>query len=189
MNIDGSSDERPAEGTASEGARLGELIDHIETRHHTFMRREFPRLQALLEKAQAQQGGRYGMVLSALREHLGALSSETELHLLKEEQVLFPYIRQLEYHARRGGRKPARQDDGFAELKHDHENASDLLARIRRVTGNYAVPDDACEALRTLYDGLDAMEADLQPHIVLEDNVLFPLAIELQRSMAVSKGT
>ena len=66
------------------------------------------------------------------------------------------------------------------QMEHEHESAGAALAQIRKVTGGYALPDDACPTFRALYEELERMESDLHQHIHLENNILFPRAIELE---------
>ena len=66
---------------------------------------------------------------------------------------------------------------GIRQLEHEHDSAGGLLVKLREVTGNYTLPQDACPTFAALYEGLQEMEADLHQHIHLENNILFPRAI------------
>ena len=66
-------------------------------------------------------------------------------------------------------------------LEKEHENAGQLLAKLRKATDNYTLPPDACPTFKALYDGLQQMEADLHQHIHLENNILFPRVLDLER--------
>jgi regulator of cell morphogenesis and NO signaling len=106
------------------------------------------------------------------------------MHLLKEEQVLFPCIRGIEAHAREGGPEPVTEcvtvRNPIRQMKLEHTNAGQALDRMRGLASGYRPPEDACESFRALYEGLQALEADLHEHIHLENNILFPRAIELE---------
>ena len=65
-------------------------------------------------------------------------------------------------------------------MEHEHDNAGNALAKIRELTADYRLPEDACNTFRALYDGLQALEGDLHEHIHLENNILFPKAVDLE---------
>ena len=106
---------------------------------------------------------------------------------MKEEQILFPYIRQIEAYANRNGPKPEVHCGSVAnpitQMEFEHDNAGNALVEMRKLTDNYARPEDACKTFDALYEGLAAMEADLHEHIHLENNILFPKAIELEHGV------
>jgi regulator of cell morphogenesis and NO signaling len=162
-------------------ASLTRLIDHIERRHHTYMKTNLPRLRNLAAKVLEVHGPRHGDVLRPLLETFDGLKAEIEEHLFKEERILFPVVRQFEAHAG-GGPEPVFHcgsiDNPIRQMRHEHENAGAALERMRRLTSDYRVPDDACESFRALYEGLEALEDDLHQHIHLENNILFPKAGE-----------
>lgn len=169
------------------GESLTDLADHIEDRHHSFMREQLPRISRLLEKVTAAHGDRHGAMLKRLSDTFGALREEIEMHLQKEEQVLFPYVRAMEAYDDAGGPQPVihcitvRNPVGQMELEHDH--AGEALQQMRQITGDYDPPSDACEAFRALYDALGDLEADLHQHIHLENNILFPRAVRLEEEI------
>ena len=103
---------------------------------------------------------------------------------MKEEEILFPYIRQIEAYANGSGSKPQAHCGTVAnpitQMEHEHENAGHALESMRKLTNNYVVPDDGCTTFATLYEGLAAMEDDLHEHIHLENSILFPKAVELE---------
>jgi len=103
---------------------------------------------------------------------------------MKEEQVLFPYIVALEsYHREEAARPQAPFGtirNPVRQMEHEHETAGNALTGLREVTGDYSLPDDACPTFETLYQELERFEGDLHQHIHLENNILFPRAIELE---------
>jgi len=157
-----------------------DLVEHIEATHHVYMKQALPRLGDLFAKALEAHGPRHGDMLTALQTTFRALRSEIEMHLMKEEQILFPYIRQMEASVGKTGRVPPMHcgtvQNPIRQMVTEHENAGEALARMRAVTADYALPGDACPTFRALFDGLREMEADLHEHIHLENNILFPLA-------------
>ncbi len=166
-------------------ASATELADHIEERHHTFMRQQLPRIADLLDTVIAAHGEAHGDMLRALRGTYDGLRSEIEMHLMKEEQVLFPYIRQVERYVEEGGTRPQIHcitvQNPVTQMRHEHENAAQALEQMRALTDDYALPDDACAKFAALYDALNAVEKDLHRHIHLENNILFPQAVELEQ--------
>jgi regulator of cell morphogenesis and NO signaling len=101
--------------------------------------------------------------------------------LLKEEGVLFPSIVAAEAHRQGGPEGPAAYIESagnlIRQMEREHERAGAVLARIRTVTGDFVLPDDACPTFRALYEELEHLEEDLHQHIHLENNILFPRAI------------
>ena len=161
-------------------ASLTDLVDHIESAHHVFMKQALPRLGDLFAKVLEAHGPKHGDMLTALQTTFQALRSEIEMHLMKEEQILFPYIRQMEASVGKTGRVPPMHcgtvQNPIRQMVAEHENAGEALAQMRSVTRDYALPEDACPTFRALFEGLREMEADLHEHIHLENNILFPRA-------------
>lgn len=163
---------------------LTELISHIEQRHHTFMRQQLPRLTDLLEKVFAAHKQRHGQMLASLGKVLAALRSDVEMHLVKEEQILFPYIRQIEAYEQDRGTAPQIHcgsiQNPIRQMEYEHDEVAAALAQMHRLTDDFKLPADACNSFRELYDGLRDLETDLHEHIHLENNILFPRTVELQ---------
>ena len=165
-------------------ATLAELADHIEAKYHAFMKEQLPRLSLMLAKVKKAHGDNHGQMLTELEDVYLSLREEIEMHLMKEEQILFPYIRQIEAYANGSGPKPQVHCGSVArpitQMEHEHESAGHALEQMRKLTNNYAVPDDGCATFAALYEGLAAMEDNLHEHIHLENSILFPKAIELE---------
>lgn len=166
---------------------LTALIDHILERYHKTLTEELPRLEALAEKVASVHGANHPDTLPPLRDTFRALKAELESHLEKEERVLFPYVRELETAAR--GLRPAYSvplglaSGAIGVMEREHEVAGLALTTIHRLTGGYRPPDDACGSFRALYAGLEIFEADLHSHIHLENNILFPRAMGMERKL------
>ncbi|MFW6161286.1 MAG: iron-sulfur cluster repair di-iron protein [Planctomycetota bacterium] len=162
---------------------LTDLIGYVESTHHGYLRAQLPRLDSLFGRVLEAHGERHGDVLRPLYAVFWGLRAEMEQHLMKEEQMLFPYLRHLDAAAREDGPRPqfpcGHVGGPIAQMRHEHENAGQALAKCRELTGDYTLPDDACESFSALYDGLQALEADLHEHIHLENNILFPRALAL----------
>lgn len=168
-------------------ASLTELIEHILSTHHAFMKRELPRIDSLLDKVSAAHGKQHGQLLHDLADTFQGLREEIEQHLFKEEQILFPMIMAMEAFMQGTGERPLSHcgtvQNPIRQMEHEHENAGQALARMRELTHNYQLPADACMTFGTLYEALEAMEKDLHEHIHLENNILFPSAVELETAM------
>jgi regulator of cell morphogenesis and NO signaling len=163
---------------------LKELSAHIVERYHGYAKRELPRLAALAEKVQGRHGHMYPE-LHQLREVVDALTSEMSTHMLKEEQVLFPRICVIEQSAKNGtDLEPAFFGALINPIRHmmsDHDDTGHLLQSIREATHGYKLPEKACMSFQALYHGLVDFEKDTHRHIHLENNVLFPRALDLEK--------
>jgi len=174
----------PAETPAAvQSGTLSTLIDYILDTHHTFTRDEMQRIEALAEKVCAKHGANHPELLG-VRSVFAGLCAELRPHMLKEEMVLFPYIKQLEQSVASGAR-PAPAPFGTAAnpirvMLREHDAAGRILREMRAASGDYVVPADACISFRTLYEALEAFEKDLHQHIHLENNVLFPRVLKLE---------
>jgi len=166
---------------------LGELADHIERTHHAFMKQQMPRLVGLLDKTLQTHGHRHGHMLKKLKNAFISLKTDIDMHLVKEERILFPLIRQMDAYRQGQGPVPDVHCGTVAhpigQMEFEHEQAGRFLARIRTITSDFQLPDEACETFHALYEGLRDLEADLHEHIHLENNVLFPKAVEAEAQM------
>jgi regulator of cell morphogenesis and NO signaling len=160
-------------------AELSGLVDHIVAKHHAYVRQELPRLELLLNKVASKHSEKHPE-LKRVQIVFGTMRDELNSHLLKEEQILFPYIKELEFST--ASRRPmfgsVRNPIHMMEIEHD--SAGDALRELRQLTGEYTAPEEGCFSYKTLYQGLSEFEADLHQHIHLENNILFPRAIELE---------
>jgi len=168
-------------------ATLAELAKHIVARHHEYVRQEIQRLIPLCAKVVGVHGKNHPE-LEKIQSSFLALSKELTAHLMKEERMLFPYIEQLEL-AANSGRHPGASPFGTVKnpvrmMMMEHDSAGELLRKMREVSKNYDLPADACMSFQMLYRALQEFEADLHQHIHLENNILFPRAVELEAEAA-----
>ena len=165
-------------------APLAELIQHIVATHHAYLRREMPAIETRLEKVYRIYNQRYGPTLTGLPEVFAGLRAELEMHLQKEETILFPAIADDEAAVKTG--KPLPQVPfgtivrPIQMMEAEHESAGLALAKIREITRSFELPEYACVTYRALMSGLEEMERDLHMHIHLENNILFPRAQDLE---------
>jgi len=167
-------------------APLAVLIRRIVDGYHAELREELPRLGAMIQKVLDAHGARHPE-LASLATTFRALREELEMHMVKEERVLFPYVEKLESLAATGQPLTASPFGSIAApigmMEHEHDDAGRALARMRELTGGYTAPEDACNTFRGLYHGLAHLETELHAHIHLENNVVFPRAARLEKSL------
>lgn len=173
-------------------ASVAELTRHIIDDHHGYVRRESLRLISILVKVIERHGAAHPEVKS-IQDLFHALAGELSLHMMKEENVLFPYLAQME--AALNERRPvlpaifASVAMPISRMLADHDDSGALTARIRSLSGGFAAPTDACPTYRALYQGLEDFERDLHQHIHLENNILFPRALDMERKEGAYAGT
>lgn len=170
-------------------ASLADLMAHILNRHHRYVREEAPRLEALAQKVVSRHGQSHPE-LAGIQETFGALAQELFAHMMKEERVLFPFIEQMETSFRTGGPSPTgcfpTVEFPIARMLAEHDDAGALTSRIRELSCGFQAPEGACTSYRGLYHALEGFERDLHHHIHLENNVLFPRAVKMERSLQES---
>jgi regulator of cell morphogenesis and NO signaling len=151
------------------------LIDYLEATHHKYIRETAPLLIEYTQKMVRAHGEDCAEVkpLAAL---VQALVDDLTPHLYKEEQILFPAIKALSQGEHVNGCF-GHIGNPINAMEHEHREADDLLQQIRTLTADYKVPDQACYTWRTCYQTLAEFDADLQAHIQLENQVLFPKAL------------
>jgi regulator of cell morphogenesis and NO signaling len=158
---------------------LAELADHIEQTHHAFLRSELPRLDAMTEKVASVHGDRQPR-LRQVRQTFLALAQELSPHMMKEERILFPMVRQLEASETVPRFHCGTLANPIRQMEFDHDQAGSALERLRELTDGYTAPEWACNTYRAMMDALAQLEGDLHQHIHKENNVLFPRALEME---------
>ena len=160
------------------------LTDYIVNRHHAYVRKTIPEITAYAEKVAKVHGKRHPETVEMFY-NWKALAGELEPHLMKEENILFPYIKKL---AKAEENQPLRPPFGTVQnpvhmMEIEHDDAGELMRTIRTLSSDFTPPEDACTTYRVLFSLLEAFEGDLHEHIHLENNVLFPKAIELEAKL------
>jgi regulator of cell morphogenesis and NO signaling len=162
------------------------LVDYILQNHHTYVKRTIPQLEALLAKVESVHGNEHPEI-HAIHTCFVSLAEELLGHMQKEEQMLFPIIKQLVKHKDSGeaiGSFPFQTiRNPIAVMENEHAGAGEDMENIRRLTNNFNPPADACQSYRLLYKLLEEFEDDLHQHVHLENNLLFPKAIELEKGI------
>jgi regulator of cell morphogenesis and NO signaling len=159
------------------------LIQHIVRTHHQQVRRELPRLAQMAHKLADKHGERAPEPVR-IETLLEDLHAEMFAHLEKEEQILFPFI------ARMGDEAPGSGSAALACFRtvsqpismmvQEHESAQALVAKMRQLTSDFQAPEWACTTHLALYSGLRGFESDLRQHVHVENDLLFPRAIEME---------
>jgi len=168
-------------GEAPEWAHLdpGALVDHLESTHHAYLHAELPRLDALAAKVASVHGARHPELIEVLAD-VKDLADDLEPHLMKEERVLFPMIRELSVADGPVATHCGSVRRPVAVMMAEHETTGRLLERLRAHTGGFSVPADGCASYRALYEGLAELEADTHLHVHKENNVLFPAVVAME---------
>jgi regulator of cell morphogenesis and NO signaling len=168
-----------------QAAPLSDLIAPIKSTHHKFVRGEIERLGPPFDKVCSAHEKNHPE-LEDMRAAFGGLAQELAMHMMKEEMVLFPYIVRLEEAA---VAKESVLPSPFGSVRNPvammmrgHDATGNALRGLRQASNGYAAPADACIGFQTQYQGLQEFEADLHQHIHLENNILFPRAVEMERS-------
>ena len=167
-------------------ASLADLTRHIRERHHQYVRDSIPRVRALLAKIREKHGEKHREI-EEIEKLFGDVAREMTAHMQKEEQILFPYIDAMERSARgNGSLEPpffqTVQNPIHAMMK-EHDSVGDLVKRIRKSGNEYKAPADACTSYQATYQELRQFEEDLHLHVHLENNILFPRAVELEAAV------
>jgi len=166
-----------------QNASLPELITHILDTHHVFTKSEMDRIQSLADKVLAAHGGNHPELVH-LDELITRLCADLKPHMFKEEQILFPYIVAMAEAADQKRTVPfapfGTVNNPIRMMMREHDAAGELLRELRALTSDYRVPADACISYQTLYQALENFEQDLHQHIHLENNLIFPRALELE---------
>lgn len=162
------------------------LADYIQKKHHRYIEEKTPVLKQYLDKLCKVHGERHPELFE-IEHEFSQSAGELAMHMKKEELVLFPYIRQMA--AAEKSQQPVHQPH-FGTVKnpiqmmlHEHDVEGSRFHRISAITGNYNPPADACNTYRVAFALLKEFEDDLHLHIHLENNILFPKAIDLEKRL------
>jgi regulator of cell morphogenesis and NO signaling len=159
-----------------------ELVDHIEATHHRYLHGELPRLDALATKVAGVHADRHHELTHVSR-LVAAIRDDLTPHLAKEEEVLFPMIRELATSDTAPVFHCGTLANPIRMMLFEHDRAGDLLADLRAATADYEVPADGCASYRALYTALAELEADTHLHVHKENNVLFPAVLALEQRL------
>ncbi len=162
------------------------LADYIVNTHHSYVRKTLPDIKTYAEKVMKVHGNRHPELLR-INQLVGEVNAELTGHLVKEEKILFPYIKALV--AAKDNTQPLQAahfgtvQSPINMMEMEHELVGRNLEEIRKLSNNYSLPEDACASYSLLYRMLDEFEEDLHLHIHLENNILFPKALEMEKQL------
>ncbi|NGP88762.1 iron-sulfur cluster repair di-iron protein [Fodinibius halophilus] len=162
------------------------LVDYIIERHHEFVRSKTSEIEMYARKVARVHGDRHEELIG-IRDTFLKLKEEMLSHLMKEEEILFPYIKKL-VEADKNDSAIDEPDFGTAAnpvamMEAEHEDAGNLMAQIEELSNGFTPPQDACATYRVLFQNLEGFQDDLHKHVHLENNVLFPKALRLENRL------
>ncbi|MGC8551154.1 MAG: iron-sulfur cluster repair di-iron protein [Acidobacteriaceae bacterium] len=175
-------DRRPQDTDAADNpwseAKLKDLIDYIVEKHHAFARNQLELIRDLAAKVERRHGSNHPEIFE-VSEAFAAISTELSHHFYCEESILFPHIANLETGQPADVPSiPASVQQPVSRMMMDHEHAGNEFRLLREITHDFQPPVDACTTYKALYRAMEDLERDLHRHIHLENNILFPRALE-----------
>ncbi len=177
LNILGAASAQEPTGERPNSSFAHDIVDS----HHAYMWEEMPRLQALVDKVLTAHGALHPE-LALVHDTYAQAIAALDPHMTEEERVVFPAISRMEKsQAAVTGSSLA---EPIQQLRDEHQIVGDLFKQIRSLTGDYAVPEGACNSYRAMLTGLEEMELDLHEHIHKENNVLFPRVLQLEAELS-----
>ncbi len=178
--LDAANNTKP-EAHQAGNMTLQELAAYITETHHSYVKKEMPLIFGYLQKVTAKHGERHPELFKIF-ELFAAVKEEMELHMQKEEKILFPRITEIERLSRENAAIPVSTtflSGPVSMMEQEHDHAGNMLAEIRELSRNYTPPADACTTYKLSFAALQAFELDLHQHVHMENNILFPKALQL----------
>lgn len=163
-----------------DASSLTVLIDHLLQKHHAYTKAALEELQPLLDKVVRVHGASHPE-LGELQSLYATLRDDMGMHLMKEENILFPYMRSLDGEGRISAPHFGTVANPVRMMMREHEADDAILRRMLEVTNGFSLPADACASFTALYRGLHELVNDLFQHMHLENDILFPRAIEAEK--------
>ncbi len=162
------------------------LADYIVNTHHTYVRKTLPELRGYALKVAQVHGSRHPELVT-IHHLVEAINQELTDHMEKEETILFPFVKKLVAAQKGTDTLSAAQigtvQNPIRDMEAEHEQAGKILESIRTISNNYELPQDACASYGLLFKMLQDFEDDLFTHIHLENNILFPKTLELEKTL------
>ena len=162
-----------------------ELVDHLEATHHRYLWDEMPRVTALVDKIVAVHGERHPELVR-IAACVARAFADLGPHMMKEERVLFPMIRELDASSESPVFHCGTLRNPISVMLSEHDAVGALLAELRHLTDDYTPPTDGCATYAACFAALAEIEADTHLHIHKENNVLFPLVVRLEAERAAA---
>ena len=160
------------------------LADYIVNTHHSYVKKTIPDIRTYAEKVAKVHGSHHPELLE-INKLAQEVCDEMSEHMVKEEKVLFPYVK----HIVSTKDKEYEKFDSLDTVKEpidiaitEHELVGGNMDKIRKISNNYELPEDACASYSFLFKTLDEFENDLHIHVHLENNILFPKALAMEKN-------
>ncbi len=175
----------PQKGTADyDSWPIDLLADYIEKKHHRYVENQIPVIQQYLKKLCEVHGKKHPELLK-INQLFSDSTGELATHMKKEEFILFPYVRKM-VKAQHNNELPGKSQfdtvqNPIKAMMQEHDNEGQRFREINQLSNNYTVPEDGCQTFRVAYEALREFENDLHLHIHLENNILFPKTIEMEK--------
>lgn len=158
-----------------------ELTRYIERVHHRYTEDAIEWIGANLVRLVTVHGNQHPELLQ-VQSVFGEMRGSLAVHMKKEEFMLFPYIRKMVVAGRQAGAPVfGTVASPIAVMMHEHDDDGERLRQLSALTNHYTPPDDACNTFRATYGAIKELDEDLRVHIHLENNILFPAALELEK--------
>lgn len=182
LNVDNTN----SRATNYNSWELDFLTDHIINVHHSYVEENIPLLIQYAARVNKVHGHHY-TELGEIQQLFSMVATELGGHLKKEELILFPFIKKMVKAKKEGGALPEAHfgtvDNPIKMMEAEHEDAGELLRKIAELSNNYTPPEGACNTYRAFYAKLEEFEQDLHQHVHLENNILFPKALQLEKEL------
>lgn len=169
------------EQTDPDTLSLSDLSEYIVSTHHSYVRNELPLIYGYLQKVTSKHGERHPELFKIF-ELFSAVKEEMEMHMQKEEKILFPRIAEIEKLLNNNAGLHVNKTFIAAPvsvMEQEHDHAGSMMAEIRELSNNYTPPPDACTTYKLSFAALESFERDLHRHVHLENNILFLKALRL----------
>jgi regulator of cell morphogenesis and NO signaling len=166
---------------------LGFLSDYIINTHHRYVTENTQFIREIAQKVARVHGERHPELVK-VADLFDRIGNDLTLHMVKEEKILFPFIKELAQVYNSGGMLPSANFGKISVpiqiMDSEHEQVGGDFETIRTITSNYQLPVDACSSYTILFKKLEEYENDLHRHVHLESNILFPKAIQLEKELS-----
>lgn len=159
-----------------------QLISYILIHHHFYVKQSMPGIIAHLQKVATKHGDKFPYIRTVY-DLFTIIAGELNLHIYKEEKILFPKIKEAENLFLSGRSAELLPDEiqmVINEMEAEHEEAGDIMHEIRKLTNNYTPPQQACTTFQITLSELREFEEDLHKHVFLENSILFPKALKYE---------
>ncbi len=162
---------------------LHQLIQYIIEKHHKYIKENKEIILNLSIKVSERHGQKHSELVK-IRHYFNELMNELAVHMMKEENVLFPHIDVMSKEGQASAKFGNTSIENPIKMMHyEHDTAGELIKIIRELSNNYSVPEDACNSYNAFYRLLREFDNDLMHHIHIENNILFPRAIEMEKKL------